>query len=140
MKDSKRGLSLKSQLIVLTVLFYSSCALKGTSSSCSTGTAQLTVTDTTISRDCGCAEGSGTFATGSTNFVCTLPLNTVLYFNFNTQMSHNFQFGNGITPVIYTPDVSSTTQAMTFRATSSGITFSDLGGTAITGVFVITAN
>ncbi len=145
MRDSKRGLSIKLQLIVLTVLFSSSCALKGTAGGCSTSTqAQITVYDSSISRDCGCAEGSATFGAGSTNFVCTVKQGTTLFIIYNTQNDHQIIFtqGYGIAPQIYTAGSSATSGAVSFLSTSAGVSFSDIdsGASGVSGVFIVTAN
>ena len=64
------------------------CGLNSTtsapSSTCATNTAQIGVYDTTIRRICGCTgvgETSGTAFTG-TGSLCTVPLGTVVYFNY----------------------------------------------------------
>lgn len=54
-----------------------------TASSCESGTAQMQVLDGGIQRLCGCAEGTGLFTT-SNSFSCTVSVNTVIYFYFNS--------------------------------------------------------
>jgi hypothetical protein len=95
MQDRAHRSLFRTQLAVLMCLFSLGCSIKGTNGSCSSAnTAQITVNDALIQRDCGCTEGAGAFSAGATNFVCTFPINTRLFIVYNTSINHYLTFGN----------------------------------------------
>ena len=131
---------LYSQLLVLIVIFLQSCGVKGTGTTCGTNVAQFTVTDNTITRNCGCAEAGNATFTG-TGLVCTIPVGTRLYLYYtNIDNAHQLSFSSSAIGTLSLHDPASDgdhnpVDAITLSATSSGITFVDSrtgnGGTLV---------
>jgi hypothetical protein len=128
------------QLVVFTAILLQGCGIKGSSTTCGTGVAQITVTDNIVRRDCGCAEAGSQSFTGQ-NLVCTLPVGTRLYIYYtNIQNPHQLTFSTTAIGSLSNHDPSqdgdnNPVDAITFNATSTGITFIDSytgnGGTFI---------
>jgi hypothetical protein len=140
MQDRSPRSLFRTQLAVITCIFLFGCGITGTNGSCSSpNTAQITVNDALIQRDCGCTQGAGAFGAGSTNFVCTFPINTKLFIVYNTSINHYLTFGNySIAPQIYDPSNPVSPGAVTFTSASAGIIFNDTGS-QVSGQFIVTA-
>jgi hypothetical protein len=124
---------------LLTLGFFLNTATVAVAANCSSGTAQMTVTDGVMRRDCGCVEPGGVIFTGKT-LVCTVPVGTRVYFDFsNIQALHQIVFS--VTSLLLPAhDPSSDgnnfpVDAITLNTKSAGINFVDLetgnGGTFI---------
>ncbi len=127
------------QAIGLIALFSAGCGIiKPATTTCNAGTAQINVFDGSMSRGCGCAEGSGGSFTNQ-SLICTVSEGTRMYFQYtNINVAHNITFSSfGYGPLHQDPSSSGNsnpTDAITLNSTGT-VTFVDssdgVGGTII---------
>jgi hypothetical protein len=130
MNGSRLYMVFRTQLIVLTVILFAGCGVKGTSSTCGTNVAQISVFDNLVRRDCGCVEASSQTFTGQT-LVCTVPIGTRLYIYYvNIQNAHQLTFSSSSIGTLTQHDPNTDgnhnpIDAITLSTTSAGISFVD---------------
>ncbi len=112
--------------------------------SCTSGTATILVFDTSLTRGCGCAEGSGTVSAGGA-FACTVNSGTTVFFYFvATRISHQILFTSAPATTsnlpLVRPLASQPGRAISYGvplSTSGAYLFSDAFNSAITGTLTV---
>ena len=129
------------QLIVLMAIYSTACGVQATPSACGAGVAQITVTDTFIRRDCGCAEAGGVSFSAQA-FQCTLTVGTRLFIYYlNIQSQHQLVFGATAIGALPNHDPSldgnrNPIDAITFSVSNPSLTFADRYS-GIGGIFIV---
>jgi hypothetical protein len=145
MKVRLKKMRASTQVLVILSLFsiplFAGCDFNDTpktSTTCSSGTAQIFVYDGAFKRVCGCTESAGTFGAGSP-LNCTVAAGTRIYFHFiNLQSSHRIAVtGVGSTRQMDPSSTIDQVDATIVIPATGTYPFSDIFASSMTGNFIV---